>query len=223
VARRSEGAVVDLVSLFKLLGRRWWVVVPMMLVGAAGLVATIVAVPPTFRATASVVLLAPPTPPELDETQAAAPENQNPYVQFGDLSVVVDVVRRIMESPTTVNLLEQQGVVEDYTVAANVDFRRGPIIDVTTQGATGSEAIEANDLVVERLFAELATMQERQGTNAEYWITAEEVVVPEEAERSYSSTVRRAVAVGALAVGLVIASAVLADSIARRIRRRRAA
>lgn len=213
---------MDLVSLFRLLGRRWWIVVPVAALGSAGLVATIVAVPPTYDATASVVLLGPPTPPEVEATQTAAPDDQNPYAQFGDLSVVVDVLRRIMESPTTEHLLEEEGVTEDYTVAANVEIRRGPIIDVLTEGATRREAIEANRIVVDHLLAELAEIQERQGTDVDYWITAEQVVVPDDAERSYSSTIRRAIAVGALAVAAVIASAALADSVAQRTRRRRA-
>ena len=210
---------MDLVSLFRLLGRRWWIVVPTTLLGAGGLVATILLVPPSYSATASVVLLGPPTPPEVEATQTAAPGDQNPYAQFGDLSVVVDILRRIMESPTTEHLLEEQGVTEGYTVAANVEIRRGPIIDVITEGETRRGAIEANDIVVGHLFAELRSIQERQGTNDTYWITAEEVVVPDEAERSYASTVRRSIAVGALAVALVIAAAVLADSVARRVRR----
>jgi uncharacterized protein involved in exopolysaccharide biosynthesis len=213
---------VDLVSLFRLLGRRWWAAVPVAVFGSAGLVATVVLLPPTYVATASVVLLGPPTPPEVGVTQTAAPGDQNPYVQFGDLSVVVDVLRRIMESSTTEHLLEERGVTDDYTVAANVEIRRGPIIDVTTEGDTGRAALAANDLVVAHLLDELGSMQERQGTNAAYWITAEEVVVPDRGERSYSSTIRRVIAAGALVVVMVIASAVVADSVAGRVRRRRA-
>lgn len=212
---------MDLVSLFRLLGRWWWVTLPVLLIGAGGLAASIVLAPPAYVATSSLVLLAPPAPPEIEETQTAAPDDQNPYVQFGDLSIVVDVLRRIMISPATADRLEAEGVTGDFVVAANVDFVRGPIIDVSTEGDTRVEALESNGVVVGELEDQLARLQDQQGTNPDYWITVDRVVQPERAEREYASTVRRSVAAGAVLVLVVVAAVAVAESIGRRTARRR--
>ena len=212
---------MDLVSLFRLLGRWWWVSLPVFLVGAGGLVASIVLVPPAYVATSSVVLLSPPAPPEIEETQTAAADDQNPYVQFGDLSIVVDILRRIMISPATADRLEVEGVAGDYVVAANIDFERGPIIDVSTEGDTRAEALESNGVVVGELEDQLARLQDQQGTNPDFWITVDRVVQPDRAEREYASTVRRTVAAAAVLVLVVIAAVAVAESIGRRGARRR--
>ena len=79
-------------------------------------------------------------PPAVPTATAARPDipaqYQNPYVRFGDLSVVVDILVRITGSEEVVNSLKAKGLQGTYTIAANRDFYRGPIVDVAAESTS---------------------------------------------------------------------------------------
>lgn len=189
------------------------------LIAVAGLVSVVIAVPPTYRASSSVVLLNPPSVPEV-ESEGASEETlralDNPYERFNDLSVVVDIMRRILVSAPTEEVLAERGLAGDYSVAANIDFYRGPIVDIAAEGASEAEAITGARLVVDMLEETLDAVQERQGTDPNYRITSDVVVPATRATRVLSSTLRRAIAVSALGALFVVGSAVAADALTTR-------
>jgi hypothetical protein len=197
----------------------------MMLLTLDGVAAAVVMSPPTYRSSGSIVLLNPPAAPDFDpnDPTATTVNTENPYVRFNDLSVVVDIVARIVSGETTRAALYEQGVTE-YEVAANQNFARGPIIEVTAKEATPAAAIESAQLVLEEVEFVLQERQQVQGTDERYFISIDEVEAPSRATTVLASTLRSAM--GALAVGglLTLSLAVLADVIARRseFRRRKA-
>lgn len=212
---------MDFLALLRLLRRQVWVVVPAVLLSGGLLAATLVLVPPTYRASSSVVLLNPPTPPEADvKSSKPTGDYQNPYARFGDLSIVVDILRRIMTSSPLMDKLRQEGLVGTYTVAANIDFSRGPIIDIASEASTAPDALGSTALVVKELGLQLGALQAQQGTRPDYFIRSEVVVSATRSTRVFSSTLRRLIAVGALGFGLVISTAIIGDSISRRKRRK---
>lgn len=204
---------MDLSSLLMLLRRRWRIAVPTFVVFAA-LVGIFLVQPPLQRANSTLVLL----PPGTNSTDASGPSN--PYERFGDISVVVDIVRRIVTSDASVRILEAKGLHGEFTVAANVDFTRGPIIDITADASTEKDAIADVGLVAKEVNAQLASLQKAQGTQAPNFIRSQVIVPASETTTIYSSMLRRLLVAVALCVGATIGSAIIADAVGRRGRQR---
>lgn len=205
---------MDLSSLLKLLWRRKRVVIPATLVVGALLAVTLIVWPPPYRANSTVVLL-PPLPPETGQ-----PSFSNPYVRFGDISVVVDVLKRIMMSDPVVEGLRGDGLHGTFTVSANVDFARGPIIDIVAEADSEADTIADIGLIGDELGRRLAALQKAQGTDRRYFITSKVVVPATKATPALSSMIRRLLVALALGIGFVIGMAVAADALAHRTRRR---
>ena len=213
---------MDVLSVMRLLWRRKLVVLLASLVVVAALVFTVTTVPPVYRASSSVVLLNPPAPPA-SEVEGASSDVirslDNPFERFNDLSVVVDILRRIMNSGPTRDALEEQGLLGTYTVAANIDFYRGPIVDVAAEAGSEVDALRSTELVMSMLEETLRDLQVRQGTSTDYLITSDVVVPATRATQVFSSTLRRLIAVGALGVMFVFGSVLAVDAILARRRK----
>jgi capsular polysaccharide biosynthesis protein len=207
---------MDVLSLIRLLARHWWVTVPAALLTLVGVAAAFKVSSPTYRATGSIVLLSPPEAPNVDiDPESAA--GQNPYARFNDLSVMADVVSRIMANDTTHTELLKQGVT-DYEVVAN-RFSRGPVIEVTGENESSEGAVESTKAVLEEIDAVLVQLQEQDKTaDPKYFITSDPLQSPSTAAPLYGSTVRAAIA--ALVVGSLgtLGLAVLAETLGPRVK-----
>jgi hypothetical protein len=219
---QTSGVSMDVLSLVRLVARHWRVTIP------AGLLAVIVALatfrlsPPTYQATGSVVLLSPPEAPRSDGSGSGVPPEvgQNPFARYGDLSVVADIVVRVIGGDAKRAEYASQGVT-DYEVVAN-RFQRGPVVDVTGKGSSAEAAIGSAETVLEDVNATLTELQEAEHADPDYLITGASLEPPSTAAAMYGSTVRTAIAV--LAVGGLgtLALAVLAEALSRRRALRRA-
>jgi len=211
---------MDLLTLLRLFRRN--LVVGLLAIAAAGaLVAwVVVSAPPVFRSSGSVVLFSPPLAPDLEPGEKPPEGVENPYVRFNDLSVVVDIVRRVLVSAEVDAQLRDLGVVGTYTVAANIDFYRGPIVDVAVEAPTADGARASTDLVMNQLEIILDDLQTREGTQPTYRIKTEIVVHPQDGTRVLSSTLRRGMAGSVLAAGLVVLAVLVAEAWRNRRSRR---
>jgi hypothetical protein len=223
----EEAAILDLLTLIRLI-RRNIVAALLASVLALGLVGYAVAnAPAVYLSSGSMVLFSPPTPPEpvaVDDGEGAPPTTvatDNPYARFNDLSVVVDIVKRVLLSREVDQRLRAAGVIGTYTVAANIDFYRGPIIDIASEAPTPEASQRSTELVMAELAVALDDLQANQGTDADYRIVAQSVVPPNPGTRVLSSTVRRGMAAMVLATGMSIGILILADSVRRGRNRRR--
>lgn len=205
---------MDLASLFSLFRRQWRVVVPVTLVVGAMVVSTVMLRPPSQSASAIAVLLPP------DQSGAVPASPSNPYTRLNDLSVVVDILTRVMSNDQTAEKLRAAGLQGQYVIAANVDFTRGPIIDIRTEAPSAEAAIGGATLVTAELNRQLKALQVTQGASPRDLITMQVVVPATRAVPLYSSTLRLFIALTLLGGGIVIAAAILADALGRRARRR---
>ena len=210
---------MDILSIVKLLWRQRWVVAATSAVCVVLLVVVVMQSPPKYEAQGTVVLFNPPVPPDtiliIPGTEEAA-RYENPYVRLNDVSVVVDVLRRVMSSDQAADRLYEKGVLGDYEIAANIDFYRGPIVDVLVEGESDSEAVAGALVALEDLELTLAELQDAQGTDPIYHFTADVVVPPVNARRVITGTLRRLIAAGGASTLLVLGSAIVADTIADR-------
>jgi hypothetical protein len=220
----SSGVSMDVVSVLRLLARRWRVTVPAALLTVLLIGAAFRSSSPMYEATGSIVLLPPPEAPDVQPSSEPAPPptvGQNPFARYGDLSVVADILARVLDSDSRQAEFESQGVT-GYDVVVN-RFQRGPVIDVTGLGPNPEAAIRSTEIVLEDVNATLSNLQESEGADRNYYIHSATVELPSTATAMYGSTVRTAIA--ALAVGALgtLGLAVLAEVIARRRERSTAA
>jgi hypothetical protein len=213
----SSGVSMDVLSVLRLLTRHWRVTAPaalltLLLVGAAFRSSS-----PTYEATGSIVLLPPPEAPEVQPSSQPVPPptvGQNPFARYGDLSVVADILARVLDSDSRQAKFESQGVT-GYDVVVN-RLQRGPVVDVTGLGPNPEAAIQSTEIVLKEVNAVLSDLQEAEGADPNYFIHSASVELPSTATPMYGSTVRTAIA--ALAVGALgtLGLAVLAEVIVRR-------
>ena len=205
---------MDVLSLLRLLARHWRVTIPAALLTLLAVGAAFKISSPTYRATGSVVLLSPPEAPTV-EANPETTVGENAYGRFNDLSVMADVIARIMANDTTHADLVAQGVT-DYEVVAN-RFSRGPVIEVTGENASTDGAVQSTKAVLEEIDTVLVQLQE-QDPNADpkYFITSDPLQSPSTAAPLYGSTVRAAIA--ALVIGSLgtLALALLAETVVPR-------
>jgi hypothetical protein len=207
---------MDVLSLVRLVGRHWRVTVPAALLTVVVAFAAVKLSPPTYQATGSIVLLSPPEAPRSDPAASGPPSavGQNPFARYGDLSVVADILVRVIGGEAKRAEYTSQGVTE-YEVVAN-RFQRGPVIDVTGKGSTAEAAIGSAETVMDDVNATLKELQEAEQADPDYLITGAPLAPPSTAAAMYGSTVRTGIAV--LAVGGLgtLMLAVLTEALARR-------
>jgi hypothetical protein len=213
----SSGVTMDVLSVLRLLTRHWRVTAPAALLTVLLIGAAFRSSSPTYESTGSIVLLPPPEAPDLEAAAEPAPPptvGQNPFARYGDLSVVADILARVLDSDSRQAEFESEGVT-GYEVVAN-RLQRGPVVDVTGQGPNPEAAMRSTEIVLNEVNAVLSELQEAEGADPDYFIHGASVDLPSTATAMYGSTVRTAIA--ALAVGALgtLGLAVLAEVIARR-------
>jgi hypothetical protein len=209
---------MDILSLLRLTVRRRWVTVPAVLLTVVALVLAVRVSSPTYQATGSMVLLAPPDPPQAGVV-ASPPimvEGQNPFARYGDLAVMADILARTMSSESRRATYDPDQVT-GYDVVAN-RVQRGPVVEVTGQGPTADAAVESTEVVLTDTAAVLEDLQRDQGADPGYFIRSAPLEPPSDASARYGSTLRAGIAVLAVGGLITIGLAVLAEAVAQRRR-----
>jgi hypothetical protein len=208
---------MDVLSLLRLTVRRWRVTAPAALLTLLALVAAVQVSSPTYQATGSMVLLAPPDPPQAGAPAASPPttaEGQNPFARYGDLAVMADILARTMSSESRRATFDPSQVT-GYEVVAN-RFQRGPVIEVTGEGPTPGAAVESTQIVLLDVATVLEELQRDQGADPGYFIRSAPLEPASDATAVYGSTLRAGIAVLAVGALFTVGLAVLAESVARR-------
>lgn len=198
---------MDLLSIARTVWRHKFAALPVIILTLA-LAAYVTEVKPaTYQTTASYILIAPPSAPTAEQI-AAQPalgkiQADNPYVRYGDLTVVVDILAQDLSTDAVKNELASEGADNRYTVAASPTASPdAPILQVTATADTSAEAIKSADIVGKALIAQLQTMQANEHVNATYWITPQELGSPNPPQMQVSGKLRSLVAV--LVIGLIL-------------------
>jgi capsular polysaccharide biosynthesis protein len=211
---------MDLFAIYSTIWRRRIVAIPIILITLIGVVYVVKIKAPTYQATADV-LLANPTPPTAAQVAAnpslAKINTSNPYLGYGDLVLVSDIVIDVVSSPAVAQSLASQGANPKYTVTNAPLLNNPPIIAITDSGPTPAAAEQSTQLVAQQAIKSLQQMQADKNVNPYYMITGTEVVKPTMATSSSSSKLRTAV--GVLAIGLIVL--LIAISVAQALENRR--
>jgi hypothetical protein len=214
-------------DLFTILGTIWrhkLVTIPIIVLTVLGLFYVLEVKPPTYQSTGSVLLVNPPGPPTTQQI-AANPSlgkisTANPYVSYGNLNFVADVVINIVDSPSVQQSLVQAGADPRYAVALAVALGNPPIIQVTGVASNGPEAIRTAQLVLGAVEQHLVQIQQNQNVNSRYMITGQEFAKPEIATKSVSGKLRTAITILALGLIVLLVAVSIMEALAKRRRGR---
>lgn len=214
-------------DLFIILGTIWRhkiVTIPVIVLTLLGLFYVLEVKPPTYQSTGSILLVNPPGPPTAQQI-AANPSlgkisTANPYVSYGNLNFVADVVINIVDSPSVQQSLVQAGADPRYAVALAVELGNPPIIQVTGVASNGSEAIRTAQLVVGAVEQHLIQIQQNQKVNSRYMITGQEFAKPEIATKSVSGKLRTMITFLALGLIVLLVAVSIMEAFAKRRRGR---
>ena len=213
---------MDLFTTIRILLRRWYVVLPALLLTAGGAAFTMKAVSPSYEATGAVVLLGPATAgaPVVGEP---TPPPVNPYLEFGGaLETTGEILSRSLMSEATVERLAKQGATATYEVGTGSEGG-SPIVNVIATGPDEADAKRTVSIVIAEVREELKRRQEAAGAPASQFIRVEDVTVPTHATKMAGSTLRAVAAVMALGLALSFGLGFMAEAIAVRRAGRRAA
>ena len=202
---------MDLLSFLGVLARRWFVVLPLLLLAGGLAAATWVTSTPTYQTTATVLLR---FPVGVDQELVG----RNPYLGYGNLFVPGKVVTDVVNSPAYAARLRASGVEGTYLTGVDTTTQ-APIIAIRSEDTSEAGTTATTLAVIESLKQVLRARQEAAGAPEESWATLE-VVEPPGAPTALNTSRLRA-AGGALAVGgmLAVGAALLLEARSRRGRR----
>ncbi len=198
---------MDLVSIARTVWRHKLATLPVLILTFIGIVYVLVLKPPVYQATSSYILISPPGPPTADQV-AKDPalgrvSSNNPYVAFGDLNVVAEVVTQAMGTDQIRSALVKEGVDPRYSVGPSTDLTTdAPILQVTGVGSTPAAAVRSATFVGVEIGDRLNRMQAAQGVDSRYWIKALQLTAPAHAQMQVSGKLRSLIAI--LAVGVIL-------------------
>ena len=142
----------------QVLTRRWYVVVPVLVLTLLAGVAAFGTVAPTYSTRATLLML----PPEASASAGEEVEAVNPIRGFdSSLAAAGTVVSIVLSDARTAENVKRAGV-EDYQVAIDPSSI-APIVNITVVGRTSSVAMESMDTLVARFADELSARQEAVG------------------------------------------------------------
>jgi hypothetical protein len=184
---------------WRLLVRRWYVVV-------AGLVATAVlcavavhVVPIRYQATASVLLLPP--------NSSVAQEGGNPFLALGGLDVAAGVISRAMTDKATQQEVTKGGAPGTYTLEPDA-VAGGPLLVITAEADSPQGALATLAVVNRILPTTLRTVQTGVGISPASLIRARPLTLDDAAQPVRKPQIRALLValVAGLALTLLVAS-----------------
>jgi hypothetical protein len=123
---------MDVRKTLQILGRRWYIAVPLLLLTVAAS-AAMAARPGPYQSESQVVLL--------PSAQSSKLAGGNPYLSFDDsLTLTADLLRRLLINPPLVQSLGKNGYGSSYQVVDD-PLTAGPVLDITVTG-TSKDSVE---------------------------------------------------------------------------------
>ena len=187
-------------SDWRVLLRRWYVVLLGLIATAALCALAVQLVPPTHRATSAILLL----PPQTADTE----EPDNPFLALSGLDTVAGVLARDISDRATRDAVYEGGAQGSYTVEPDF-ISGGPVLLITAEGVTPDSALQTRNAVTDRVPQTLAELQVAAGVAESLQIRAKEITRDETAEPVFKNLIRAvlvAAAGGITATFLIVAA-----------------
>src|SRR5689334_21795092 len=143
---------MDLWDLTRLLLRRWYFALPILLVSAITSVLVSKSVEPDYRATGNVVIIPPPGDPTDNDPKLSTKQSRpkNPWLDLGYQALGSAAILKVMDQKTLTGF-EKSGLSSSVTVTM---AERSPIFIIEVVGSTPSQATATVREVIKVLSAE---------------------------------------------------------------------
>jgi hypothetical protein len=217
---------MDLWDALLILRKRWYVVAPVLALTALLLVTTSGRIASDYRASASILLVAPGTPTvsELDDASpTTGPDDEpddadasgvNQFITFpGTLKTMAEATALSVASQGSLQRIREAGGRADLKVAASPN---SPIVEVTATDRDPDLALRTMSLAVDSISADLTARQSEANVASSGWITAQVLNRPETAIADPTSQLRVRLAILGIGVALTVAVAVAVEGFSER-------
>ena len=211
---------MDFWQSLAVLGRRWWVVVPGLLITAVVAVVAFNSITPTYQAHGTVVFYA-PGKLQLPEPNAdpASAVRSNPFLGFdGSVGVTSEIVARSVVAPSVIRSITSRGASRSFTVEPDLNAR-GPILQLTATAPTRAGSVAILDRGIAAMNGALAQQQTAVGASKDTWVQMATVRADRTPTLVTSGRAKTVAAIVVLGVALSIAAAFALDAILRARRR----
>lgn len=212
---------MDLGEILRVLRKRWYIVVPMLIVAVGLGIGTFVLVPTTYSTYTMVSLLTSPAATKAASTQTGQGQD-NPFLYLnGSLIATADFLGRRLQSTDTILQLKSQGLAEEYEVAL-AENAQGPFLTITLKG-TDKEHLLASAAQLST-FAEttLNEIQQQNNVAEKDRIKLTQVIPPQTPKVETKDKLKPVILAGGGTAALAFVLAFVVESISRS-RRRKAA
>lgn len=209
---------MDLLLIARKIWRYKFATLPIIALVVCGAVMVVAAKGPVYQASSTYILINPPAPPTAEDI-ARDPtlgrvSADNPFTRFPDQSVVVQILASTLESESARRELVAAGADPRYTVAPTSQFGYStPIVEIVGVGPTPEAAVGTAKLVGRAVIRQLDRMQQAEGVDGRYRITAQQVDSPDSAQLQASGQLRALVAVLGLGAILLFVAISVADAL----------
>ncbi len=204
---------MDLWDLTRLLFRRWYFALPMLLVSLASVAVVSRTVPPDYSATGHVTMI-----PPSQRTAAETPGRvQNPWEELGFRALGQAVIIKLSEQKMLEDLVNQ-GFTDNFTVFMD---DRTPLFTIESVGSSPEQAISTTRKVMALIEEDVVARQTRYGVAGGDLITTLALDNGDTVVKITSKTTRVLLVATALGVLLSAATTIAIDALLRRRERKR--
>lgn len=190
--------------------RRWYLVVPLLILTMSGCVLATKVIAPVYEADASVLFLIPST---VEGPNARV----NPYLNFGGANALADVVGRIVMSDTDRAKIGGSGGSGKYAVAMDPSTS-APLLNVKATAPTPGLAMRTRDIVIQDIQSQLSKIQSEAGSPVTALVYTQVLPSTGQAAELRGSVHRAFAAIAALGLVVTVSVPIIVEAVIRRQR-----
>lgn len=162
---------MDLAEIVRVMRRRWYVLIPGLLVSAALVVGVYVGVPTKYQSQSTVELL--------NSQKATVNFDGNPFLSTQtSLTGMADSLARNLNSDAAIADLKSQGLTGTY-VAMIADNAQGPLMWLTVTGTDSAAVLNSDKLLTAYAAQRLQQFQAQQSVSPQAMIQMTTIVPPQ--------------------------------------------
>ncbi|MEU9453444.1 chain length determinant protein [Streptomyces sp. NPDC048277] len=190
---------MDLAEIFRVMRRRWYVLLPGLLLTAGLIVGVIVLVPVTYQSQSTVVLL--------NSQKATKAYDGNPFLSTQtSLTGMADSLARNLNSDDSLRDLKARGAKGTFA-AKLADNAQGPLMWLTVTGTDKASVLDSDKILTTYAGERLDQFQKAQSVTPKAMIRMATIVPPQNPVAQTKTRLEYMVMAGALGVVLTLVAA----------------
>ncbi|MFF2569942.1 chain length determinant protein [Streptomyces sp. NPDC058084] len=197
---------MDLAEIFRVMCRRWYVLVPGLLLTAGLTVGAWLLVPVSYESQSTVAML---------NSRKGAEADGNPFLSMEpSLTGMADSLARNVNSDVSAAELKSQGLTEKYE-AKIADNAQGPLLWLTVTGEDPDAVLQGNKTLMAFTAQRLKDLQADQKVSPDSMIRITTIVPPQDPEAKLKSKVQYLVMAAGLGIVLSLVATFFAEARSR--------